>query len=299
MLLLLWTTTNLQVTHSLWFPPQLVVTRHTIPITGLSPALADAKIAVLSDIHFSSHYTHISQDFLESIVSTVNNLEPALVLVVGDVVNNDPGSAATIGRVLAQLKPAAGPHGTLVVLGNHDDRAIVKTLRELGMEVLVNEAKYPLGQGLALVGLGDVWLGDFQPQSVLDGLPPSEPRIVLSHHPDTANALRKWRVDLQVAGHTHATQIALPFVGAVLPLLHRIKSLLPQWLHEKIPYLGYTNVMEDWDLVYGLHEVQREGVEADGDPANRVLITAGVGTTPPFRLGIPPEVVLLTLVPRS
>jgi hypothetical protein len=70
--------------------------------------------------------------------------------------------------------------------------------------------------------------------------------------------------------------------------------------HEQIPYLGYTNVMEDWDLVYGLHEVQREGVvEADGDPANRVLITAGVGTTPPFRLGIPPEVVLLTLVPRS
>jgi predicted MPP superfamily phosphohydrolase len=61
--------------------------------------------------------------------------------------------------------------------------------------------------------------------------------------------------------------------------------------------------MEDWDLVYGLHDVQREPpagvVEADGDPANRVLITAGVGTTPPFRLGIPPEVVLLTLVPRA
>jgi hypothetical protein len=38
----------------------------------------------------------------------------------------------------------------------------------------------------------------------------------------------------KVAGHTHATQIALPFVGAVLPLLHRIKALLPQWLHEKV-----------------------------------------------------------------
>jgi predicted MPP superfamily phosphohydrolase len=110
---------------------------------------------------------------------------------------------------------------------------IISTLRELGMEVLVNQVKYPLGQGLAFVGLGDIWLGDFAPKTVLDSLPPSEPRIVpprmphsslslshthththiltqratrradalqvLSHHPDTANALRKWRVDLQVS----------------------------------------------------------------------------------------------------
>jgi hypothetical protein len=142
----------------------------------------------------------------------VNNLEPALVLVVGDVVNNDPGSAATIGRVLAQLKPSAGPHGTLVVLGNHDDRAIVKTLRELGMEVLVNEAKYPLGQGLALVGLGDVWLGDFQPQSVLDGLPPSEPRIVYAGlasrspaiHPPLSDFSTHTRTCTRTIAHAHA-----------------------------------------------------------------------------------------------
>jgi hypothetical protein len=70
---------------------------------------------------------------------------------------------------------------------------------------------------------------------------------------------------------------------------------------EQIPYIGYTNVMEDWDLVYGLHSVEREGVvePGGGDPVNRVLITAGVGTTPPFRLAIPPEVMLLTLVQSS
>jgi hypothetical protein len=55
---------------------------------------------------------------------------------------------------------------------------IISTLRELGMEVLLNQVKYPLGQGLAFVGLGDIWLGDFAPKTVLDSLPPSEPRIV-------------------------------------------------------------------------------------------------------------------------
>lgn len=60
--------------------------------------------------------------------------------------------------------------------------------------------------------------------------------------------------------------------------------------------------MEDWDLVYGMHSLAREGHDqhsSDEDPSNRVLITAGVGTTPPFRLAIPSEVMLLTLVPAS
>jgi len=297
----LWLAFNLHIVHSSWFPPQLEVTRHSIPINGLSPELSHAKIAVLSDIHFSLLYTHISQSFLDYVIKTINELNPDVVLVVGDLIDGDPSSGPAIGQALAQIKPSVSG-GCLVVLGNHDSHEIVLPLRALGLEVLLNDIAYPLGKGLAFVGLGDVAMGDFEPESILESLPSSLPRIVMSHHPDTANVLRKWRIDLQVSGHTHATQIKLPLIGAVLPLLHHIKTyLLPRWLHEMIPLFRHTDVLEDWELVYGLHSLPRDIGDsgAEGDPNNRVLITAGVGITPPFRLALPSEVVLLTLLPSA
>src|SRR5690349_19762250 len=99
------------------------------------------------------------------------------------------------------MKPQINPGGTLVVLGNHDDRQvlsslqiffftghvwltlvlekIVQSLKDKGFDVMRNEVRYPLGQGLAFVGMGDVGLGDFSPETVMSNLPASIPRIVL------------------------------------------------------------------------------------------------------------------------
>lgn len=97
---------------------------------------------------------------------------------------------------------------------------------------------------------------------------PERPRILLSHHPDVVLDLLDCggrTPDLVLAGHTHGGQVAIPGLG---------------------PILTDTRLGRRYDR--GSFTI--EGI--------RLFVTAGVGTSIlPFRLGAPPDVACVTLVP--
>jgi uncharacterized protein len=128
-------------------------------------------------------------------------------------------------------------------LGNHDleiphsRSQITEALTKIDIRVLWNQIVYPLGAGSALVGLPDFWSGEFNPKLVMDNLDDRTPRIVLSHNPDSAHILQKWRVDLQLSGHTHGGQIVIPQYGSVPTWIYNSRDRGMRSLCPWIPFL--------------------------------------------------------------
>ena len=152
------------------------------------------------------------------------------VLLVGDyVVRHKEGIEGLVGPLQRLRAPA------VAVLGNHDcyeDRGYVRArLEAAGVTVLENATTYPLGAGLAVVGLGDLTSGQFRPEEALPAVPPEEPRVVLSHNPDTFERLAAYRCDLVLSGHLHGGQFMLPWDRTpLLRLYWLVVSRLPTGL---------------------------------------------------------------------
>lgn len=266
----------------------LKVDRLTIPIVGLPSALDGTTIVQLSDLHYDGK--RLSDTLLEQAIEATNQAQPDLVVITGDFVTDDP---APIYPLALQLKHLRSRAGVCAILGNHDlyrrsSRAtITEALTNIDVSVLWDQVIYPLGEGLAIVGLPECWSPAFKASRILDQVPPDVPRIVLAHNPDCADLLQQWRVDLQLSGHTHGGQIVIPGLGNISALSAKLYSRLPTRTRNRLPFLrACYRVMKHWEWAKGLYQV--------GD--NRLYVNRGLGTYLPGRLFCPPEVTVITLV---
>ena len=263
----------------------------TVAIADLPASLQGTKLVQLSDFHYDGW--RLSEEILEQAIAASNEAEPDLVLLTGDYVTDDP---FPIRQLVLRLKHLQSRAGIYAILGNHDifypnSKAEVTTaLTSIGVKVLWNEVAYPLGQGLPLVGLADYWSREFQITSVLSQLDAKTPRIVLSHNPDTAELLKKWRVDLQLSGHTHGGQIRIPGIGPLVPLYKKLRRHAPKSVRRWVPCLQkeFAKVVRHWEWAQGLHQVGK----------NQMYVNRGLGTYFPGRLFCPPEVTVITLVEK-
>lgn len=232
----------------------------SVRIPGLPAAWQDKKIIQLSDVHLG-HIYHA--DFLRGVVIQANEMDPAMVVITGDLFDGMDGS---LGDLVSPLRELRSEHGIFFVTGNHETYLGVETVRGLladaGITVLDDEVVDV--DGLALIGIGYPERGETKDMSeTLRSLSPGfagRPNILLFHSPTHIDLFRSSGINLQLAGHTHLGQI-FPFNY----LTHRI-------------FKGYD---------YGLFE------EADG---YSLYTTNGVGTWgPAMRIGNTPEIVVITL----
>jgi predicted MPP superfamily phosphohydrolase len=267
----------------------LTVEKLTVKIAGLPTSLVGTKIVQLSDLHYDG--LRLSEKMLADAIAISNEAEPDLVVLTGDYVTDDP---SPINQLVLRLKHLQSRTGIYAVLGNHDierrhsREEVTNALTRIGIQVLWNEIAYPWGGEFPLVGLADYWSREFNPAPVMNQLDPTKPRLVLSHNPDTAAILQKWRVDLQLSGHTHGGQIVFPGMGPGVIYYRKFLSLIPKKMRRRLPCLSQEciNVVKNWQWSQGLHQVQ----------TNLLYVNRGLGTFPPGRLFCPPEVTLITLV---
>lgn len=184
-----------------------------IKLTGLKQ---DLKIAVLSDIHLGKN---LHEDFLEGLIVKVNEQNPDVVAILGDLVDTNPKN---LESYISKLDDFKSKYGTFYVFGNHEYyhgiNEVLKLLKDhTKMHILLNrniELDF-----INIAGLGDLaglQKGLFAPDlaRVKADLNASKPSILLTHQPKTAVLYDLSDFDLILSGHTHGGQI-FPFMFLV------------------------------------------------------------------------------------
>lgn len=199
-------------------PFWLDVTRLSVTLCGLPPALDGVVIAQLSDFHL--HRDASRDGAVARAVDVCNLARPDVVVLTGDYVGKRH-AVACLGDALSKLKVRPA----FAVFGNHDYRFGPKNRRlmescfaELGVDLLDNRAAAfdRNGARLWFVGVGDGYTSHDRLAEAMRGLGENDrPRILLSHYPDLVEELPTDQFDLALAGHTHGAQVHLPLLARI------------------------------------------------------------------------------------
>jgi hypothetical protein len=200
--------------------------RRDMPLAGLDPRLEGLKIVQISDLHYSPV---VWQRYLVQYILWINEMEPDLIVVTGDLITGGYRFAHRVATVLSHLKAR---HGVLCTFGNHDysiygrnrrpegrRRAdyLEKCLTDRGLIVLRNESHSLLPDGaerpLVFVGLDDEWSGHLDAVQAWDGVDGRLPIVCLNHNPANAAQLLGYDWQWMLSGHTHGRQVATSRFG--------------------------------------------------------------------------------------
>lgn len=170
------------------------------------------RLVLVSDLHLGMM---ISNGRLETLVNAVNSLQPDVVLMAGDVFDEDPGPVIrnNMGDLLKNLKARQGVYA---VSGNHEyygnEAEARKYLEDHGIIVL-SDSTVILPGGIVLVGRQDITGQQMSGKArksiaeLLTGVDKSKPIVMIDHQPYKLQEVSAGGVDLQVSGHTHNGQM--------------------------------------------------------------------------------------------
>jgi uncharacterized protein len=237
--------------------------RVPVRLRRLDPAFNGFRIAAVSDIHLGPL---AGRARTERMVRMINETEPDLVAIVGDLVD---GTVEELGPAAEPLRDLHSREGVFFVTGNHeyfveDPFSWLAELERFGVQPLRNEHTL-IRRGAAafdLAGVNDI-AGESRSDApdfdrALSGSDPSRPTILLAHQPVQVSQAVARGVDLQVSGHTHGGQM--------------------------------------WPFHYVVRAVQPSlaGLSAVGD--TQLYVTRGAGFWgPPVRVGARPDITVLSL----
>ena len=273
--------------YGYWFGrKQLRVTETTYTSPQLPTAFNGYKIVHISDLHLSSFAE--SPTFLQRIIDTINAQQPDLICFTGDFVGFGVEEALPFTNILRLLH---AKDGIMSVLGNHDfalyhhelsDKQKEQKVNQLttyqrdtlGWQLLRNQSYFIhrdsaylqiigvdntscKGQGFQTISRGDLMKAIRQLGDEAKG---EKLQILLTHDPShwRGEVIPKTDIPLTLSGHTHAGQVRL--FGYPLSSLMFTES--EGWYH-----------MDNQSL----------------------HINTGLGCTLPVRLGVPPEITVITL----
>lgn len=200
-------------------PRRVEVRPVELRLPRLGPEFDGYRLVQFGDIHLDDWSR---PERLHRIVDKVNEQRPDLVVITGDFASY---SAKELDeeRLIEGLRALRARDGTVAILGNHDYLTDVKLVRRCIREGRVTElinGVRTLRRGeaaLHIAGIDDVMEGKSRLDLVLGQLPEDGAAILLAHEPDFADvSSATGRFDLQLSGHSHGGQVAVPFLRRLI-----------------------------------------------------------------------------------
>lgn len=251
--------------YGTWNAHNPVVTSYELSIPKNGGQVKELQVVMVSDLHLGEMNTKAD---LTKMVERINALDPDLVLIPGDIIDEDVGPYARndMSAVFGRLQTS---YGVYAVPGNHDhygsqiDEA-VSYLEKGGIKVL-QDSYLKVADSFYIVGRDDAGHAQQNPQlqrrslaEIMTGVEANSPIILLNHQPIELTEAQGQGVDLQLSGHTHQGQI---YPG----------KLITSRIYE-----------QDWGHL-------QKG-------AFHLIVSSGYGTWgPPIRTGNKPEIVAIKL----
>jgi predicted MPP superfamily phosphohydrolase len=276
------------------------VHRVEIPMPNLPAGLEGMKIVQISDIHLSSYMPRLQ---VRRAVNMANDLGADLALVTGDFIT---GAGDPIADCIDEVKGLRAPLGVWGCNGNHEIYARAEDTAQIlfaqaGMKLLRQENAEVTFKGTSfnLIGV------DYQRErtnggrkvQLLQNVEPlvrrDMPNILMSHNPNSFNRAAELGIELTLAGHTHGGQIQVEILDHRLSPARFITDYVAGLYHRPMfapaPNDRASNGSA-FDANHGSLFPNRSSALAS------IYVNRGLGTVgAPVRLGVPPEITLLTL----
>jgi predicted MPP superfamily phosphohydrolase len=206
--------TSAVVFAGLFYARHVRINSMEITIDKKAAGMDSLNLVALSDIHLGP-YMRIPR--LEKIVRMIKSLDPDVVLILGDIVNEEALTSEkeqlpnSLGKIRARF-------GVYACMGNHEHFAGIKNslelLRRSGITGLQNKAELVAGS-FYLVGRSNrSYIAHNERRmplkEILKDVNMNLPVILMDHQPVHLEEAAEAGVDLQLSGHTHG--------GAVFPI---------------------------------------------------------------------------------
>lgn len=245
---------------------------------GLPGQLRNFKIALIADVQ-ADRFTDETR--LNRYIETVNNADPDLVLIAGDVITSTPDYIEVAAEQLGKIK---SKYGVYSCVGDHDNWAYrqdtERSLREIKAALIsrnvrmIDNEKLILPVDSSRVGITfitNTYVESIE-KEIIDSLTNhtegEDLRIFLTHQPRNflIEQARDSNYDLFLAGHTHGGQLTFFF-----------------------PFINLTPTL-----------IETRYVKGDFNFGNMLaIVNRGLGMSlAPVRYNSTPEVTVIVLTPR-
>ncbi len=262
------------------------IQRVDVPVANLPPELDGLRIAQLSDIHIGDY---MPPHEIARAVDMANGLRPDISFVTGDFISSE---GDPLDVCIAELSRLRAPLGVWGCNGNHEiyagaEEDAERLFREKGMRLLRAASAIVEHNGGRFNLLGV----DYQRDRMVSGertgpmlaeiehlIRRDMPNVLLSHNPNSFHRAAELGIELSLAGHTHGGQVKFEIVD-----------------HSVSPARLIT------PFVAGLYHLPMSSIAGAAPASNGVqkaalYVNRGLGTLGfPVRIGVPPEITLLTL----
>lgn len=187
----------------------------------------DVTIVTIADVH--DQYCKIK----DQIVDRIEQLNPDIILCVGDIIDSESSDDESIIEFLESLTEITEVYFSL---GNHeleyaDSKKLIENIKNIGVTVLdkVYQDIEVNGNTIRIGGMYDYAFsqetGDIDQETMKSDVynyltemkqTPSF-QLMMAHRPDSFifGKAYKWDFDLVVSGHYHGGQVILPYVGGL------------------------------------------------------------------------------------